>query len=91
MPHPATGRPLIYANASCTSRITGLEHEESRAVLDRIYGLINRPDFQVRIKWRPGTVAMCNNFSTQRYAVGDHYPAHTQMNRITIARDRPAL
>lgn len=53
MPHPATGRPLIYANASYISRITGLEHEESRAVLDRIYGLINRPDFQVRIKWRP--------------------------------------
>ena len=62
MPHPATGRPLIYANASYISRITGLEHEESRAVLDRIYGLINRPDFQVRIKWRPGTVAVWGNF-----------------------------
>ena len=62
MPHPAAGRPLIYANASYTSRITGLEPEESRAVPDRIYGLIDRADFQVRIEWRPGKVAVWGNF-----------------------------
>ena len=90
MPHPATGRPLIYANVSYTSRITGLEPDESRAVLKQIYELIDKPDFQVRVKWRPGTVVMWDNFATQHYAVGDHFPAHRQMNRITVARDRRA-
>jgi len=64
--------------------------QESRDVLAQIYALIDKPDYQVRAKWRPGTVVMWDNFSTQHYAVGDHYPAHRQMNRITVAQDRRA-
>ena len=58
--------------------------------LEQIYALINRPEFQVRIRWEPGTVVVWDNYATQHYATGDHYPARRVMNRVTIAENRRA-
>lgn len=42
------------------------------------------PEFQARLRWQEGTLAVWDNRSTQHYAVGDYFPAHRKLHRITI-------
>lgn len=88
--HPGSGRPLIYANASYTSHLHGIDATESQAILATIYTLIQQPRFQVRLHWTPGTIALWDNLSTQHLAIGDHFPMRRVMHRVTIAENRRA-
>ena len=47
------------------------------------------PEYQVRWRWKPNSVAIWDNRSTQHYAVMDYPPCHRKMNRATIEGDRP--
>ena len=42
------------------------------------------PEYQVRLKWRPGTVAMWDNWATQHYAVADYGREPRKMLRATL-------
>lgn len=88
MPHPSTGRPVVFVNAAFTTHIEGLAKAESDAILDRVNRLIATPRFQMRLKWAPGTVAIFDNVATQHQAIGDHFPNRRVMHRVTIAGDR---
>jgi taurine dioxygenase len=77
-------------NSTFTKRIKGVGHKESEALLGYLLDHIaNRPEFHVRFKWEPGSVAFWDNRCTQHYAVADYYPRHRLMQRVTIAGDRP--
>jgi len=88
--HPGTGRRYLYVNDSFTSHVIGLTARGSRRLLNYLLDHINRPENQVRFKWRPGSVAMWDNRCTQHYAVADYLPGYRCMNRITVVRDRRA-
>jgi taurine dioxygenase len=47
------------------------------------------PEYQVRWRWSPNSVAMWDNRSTQHYAVMDYPPSHRKMERAGIRGDRP--
>ncbi len=47
------------------------------------------PEFQVRWRWTPNSVAIWDNRSTQHYAVQDYWPAVRKMERAGICGDRP--
>jgi taurine dioxygenase len=47
------------------------------------------PEFQVRFRWKPNSVAFWDNRSTQHYAVMDYPPCHRKMERAGIIGDRP--
>ena len=47
------------------------------------------PEFQVRFRWKPNSVAMWDNRSTQHYAVMDYPPCHRKMERAGIIGDKP--
>ena len=85
--HPATHRKLIYANGSYTSHINAIDAAESDAILAEIYALISQPKFQLRVRWTPDTVVLWDNWATQHYAVGDHFPNRRVMHRVTIAQN----
>ena len=42
------------------------------------------PEYQVRFRWKPNSVAMWDNRSTQHYAVMDYPPCHRKMERAGI-------
>lgn len=87
--HPETGRKLIYATRSFTAEIKGVPEDEGRAVLDFLFEHVKRPEFQVRFRWQPGSVAIWDNRSTQHYAVNDYMPARRRMHRVAMLGDLP--
>jgi len=47
------------------------------------------PEYQVRWRWRPMSVAIWDNRATQHYAVQDYWPAIRKMERAGVVGDRP--
>jgi taurine dioxygenase len=87
--HPETGRRTIYVNEIFTSRIVGLEPEESNRLLGFLCAQARVPEYQCRFHWEPDSIAFWDNRSTQHYAISDYWPAARVMDRVTIVGDRP--
>ncbi|MEU0822164.1 TauD/TfdA dioxygenase family protein [Streptomyces mirabilis] len=83
--HPATGRRLLYVNEPFTTRIVGLGEEESRELLHGLVLQARIPEYQVRFRWQPDSVAIWDNIAVQHYAINDYYPQRRVMERIAIA------
>ncbi len=87
--HPETGEKALFVNSVFTARIKGMRREESHALLDFLCAHVQRPDFAVRWRWRPGAVAFWDNRCTQHYAVNDYLPHRRVLTRATVNGDRP--
>jgi taurine dioxygenase len=87
--HPVTGRKAIYVNPQFTRHIVGLSEDESRTILDLLYRQAQVPEYQFRLRWKPGTIAFWDNRSTQHYAANDYYPNRRRMERVAVMGDRP--
>lgn len=87
--HPVTGRKLLFVNSVYTSRIVELPKAESNAVLGFLYEHVMNPNFQVRFRWQPNSIAFWDNRCTQHLATWDYYPETRSGYRVTIAGDRP--
>ncbi|MFI7353872.1 TauD/TfdA dioxygenase family protein [Streptomyces avidinii] len=83
--HPRTGRKLLYVNEPFTTRIVGLSAPKSRELLDQLVLQARIPEYQVRFRWQPGSVAVWDNIATQHYAISDYFPQRRVMERIAIA------
>lgn len=86
--HPVTGKKILYVNPTFTSHIKGLKRAQSDAILTQLFELARVPEFQARLRWQPGTLAVWDNRSTQHYAAGDFFPQHRKLHRITITTER---
>lgn len=83
-----TGRKALNVNRNWTTRIDGLGERESAALLDLLCDQMLIPDYQVRLRWQPGTIAFWDNRWVQHYAVPD-YSDRRVMCRVTLAGERP--
>ena len=87
--HPETGRSVLFVNWVYAVRFEGMTEEESAPLLDFLNRHSQRPEFQIRFRWRKGSLALWDNRSTQHIAVND-YPGYRRvMDRVTIAGDKP--
>lgn len=82
--HPDSGRKLLYVNSGFTTHFEGWTRDESLALLNYLFGVGAQAEFQCRLEWRPGTVAMWDNRSTWHYAMNDYHGHRRLMHRITI-------
>ena len=87
--HPETGRPMLFVNETFTVKINELSDPESAALLTMLVNHVKRPEFQVRFRWRNGSLAFWDNRCTQHYAAKDYLPHHRLMHRITLLGDAP--
>lgn len=90
--HPDTRRRVLFVNRQFTVKILGLNAEESRSLLETLYQQASVPEYQFRLRWRPGTLAIWDNRSCQHYAANDYYPKLRHMERVAVAGDaRPVF
>lgn len=87
--NPATGRKALFVNQDFTSHVEGVTARESDALLRFLFDHMAQPEFQVRWRWQPRTVAMWDNRWTQHCALADYYPARRRMRRATVLGERP--
>jgi alpha-ketoglutarate-dependent taurine dioxygenase len=97
--HPETGEKVLFVNAFTTHFTNFHTAENVRFGQDYSPGasqllnyLISQafvPEFQVRWRWKPNSMAFWDNRSTQHYAVMDYPPCHRKMERAGIIGDLP--
>jgi len=97
--HPETGEKILFVNAFTTHISNYHTPDRVRYGQDANPGasqllsyLISQayiPEYQVRWRWQPDSVAIWDNRSTQHYAVMDYPPCHRKMERAGIVGDRP--
>ncbi|MCY0855190.1 TauD/TfdA dioxygenase family protein [Cupriavidus sp. D39] len=95
--HPETGEKVLFVNGF-TTHFTSF-HTPQRVrygqdgnpgaslLLNYLISQANIPEYQVRWRWQPNSVAIWDNRSTQHYAVMDYPPCHRKMERAGIIGD----
>ena len=91
---PKRARKILFVNAFATHFTNFHTAENVRYGQDYAPGgsqllqyLISQaqiPEYQVRFRWTPNSVAFWDNRSTQHYAVMDYPPCHRKMERAGI-------
>lgn len=84
--HPGSQRRVLYVNENFTTRLIGVSQSESETLLRRAFDAVKNPRFQMRMRWQPDTVLIWDNWATQHFASGDHYPMHQrEVQRVTVS------
>lgn len=82
--HPDSGAKVLFVNPTFTTHIVELDKDESDRLLAHLFYEIGRPEYQVRFKWRKGSIAFWDNRATQHYALWDYGDAKRELERVTI-------
>lgn len=85
--HPETGEDGLFINFSQNPSVIGWTPQQSKQLIDRLLLEFNKPEHQVRFKWRPGSVAFWDNRSTLHYPVYNYGDYPRRMERVLIAYD----
>ncbi len=64
--HPETGKKAIFVNKFFTTRIVGLEPQESKFILDFLFSHIEKTEFQIRYRWNKNDMAFRDNSRKKR-------------------------
>jgi len=97
--HPETGEKVLFVSGF-TTHFTNFHTSAnvrygqdfapgSANLLSYLIGRASIPEYQVRWRWQPNSVAIWDNRCTQHYAVMDYWPAVRKMERAGIVGDRP--
>jgi taurine dioxygenase len=87
--HPETGKKLIFVNSLFTTHIVDMQKRESDALLRFLFEHIITAEFSCRFHWKPNSIAIWDNRSTQHKPINDYFPAHRKLQRITVDGDQP--
>ena len=89
--HPETGERALFISPSFIKQIVGLSPRESEHLLALLFEHILKPDYLVRFKWEPGSIAFWDNRATAHRAPTDILQTdfERQLYRITLVGDVP--
>ena len=87
--HPETGKKAIFVNKFFTTRILGLEPQESKFILNFLFSHIEKTEFQIRYRWNKNDMAFWDNRCTIHKALWDYFPNERKGRRVTIKGDIP--
>lgn len=77
-------------NPGFTSHIVDVSPHESRRLLGLFYDELTRPEYTVRFKWEPGSIAFWDNRATVHLAPSDLTLDHDRrLYRVTLVGDVP--
>ena len=97
--HPETGEKILYVGSFTTHFLNYHTPENVRYGIDKnpgagqllhyLHSQATIPEYQVRFRWKPNSVALWDNRATHHYAVMDYWPSPRKMERAGIAGDIP--
>ena len=87
--HPVTGRRALFVNPVYTERFEGMTVDESRRLLQYLFGHATRAEFTCRLRWAPGTLAVWDNRCLLHLAINDYDGSRRLLHRTTVAGERP--
>jgi taurine dioxygenase len=97
--HPETGEKVLFVNGFTTHftnfhtpahvRVGQDFTQGTSSLLQYLISQAMIPEYQVRWRWQPNSVAIWDNRATQHYAVMDYPPCHRKMERAGIIGDTP--
>jgi alpha-ketoglutarate-dependent taurine dioxygenase len=89
--HPETGERALYVGPGHLKSIVGLTPSESKGLLEMLWEHLTRPEFTVRFKWEPGSIAFWDNRSVCHLAPRDIFKSEfaRQFYRTTLVGDVP--
>ncbi|SAK58114.1 taurine dioxygenase [Caballeronia fortuita] len=89
--HPETGERALYVSPGFLKHIAGLAPRESQVLLELLWEHVTRPEFTVRFKWEPGSIAFWDNRTTAHLAPTDIFDLDfdRQLYRTTLVGDVP--
>ncbi|MGV0986601.1 MAG: TauD/TfdA dioxygenase family protein [Limnohabitans sp.] len=97
--HPDTGEKVLFVNGFTTHFVNYHTKDKVRygqdlnqVGADLLQYLVSQayiPEYQVRWRWKPYSVAIWDNRATQHYAVMDYPPCHRKMERAGIVGPKP--
>jgi len=83
--HPYCDKTCIFVNKAYTTRIPGLEPEESSRYLNALLEHLTRPDFIYRHQWKVGDLIVWDNTQTQHIASFDYTEQQRRrMHRVSL-------
>lgn len=82
--HPDSGRRFLFVSELMSREIVGMSDRESRAVLDFLFAHSTRPEYQARLHWKAGTLALWDNYSTLHRGIFDFGQSHRLMHRVSF-------
>ena len=82
-----SGPKLLYINGAFTTHFEGWTRAESLPLLKYLIELGSREEFQCRVQWQPGSVAIWDNRVTWHLAMNDYHGHRRVMHRITLTGD----
>ena len=62
--HPNTGRLMLYLGRRRNAYLVGLDLRDSEALLDELWGIVDRPEFAWEHVWRVGDLVLWDNRCT---------------------------
>src|SRR5947209_11468196 len=62
--HPDTGRRMLYLGRRRNAYLVGLDLADSEALLDELWGFVDRPEFIWEHVWRVGDLVLWDNRCT---------------------------
>lgn len=89
--HPETGERALYVSPSFLKSIVGVSARESQVLLELLWEHVTRPEFTVRFKWEPRSLAFWDNRATAHLAPTDIFDLDfdRQLYRTTLVGDVP--
>lgn len=88
---PENGERALFVSPLFLKRITGLKPRESQQLLELLFEHVTRPEYTVRFRWHPGSIAFWDNRTTAHLAPRDIYSLafDRQHYRVTLRGDVP--
>jgi alpha-ketoglutarate-dependent sulfate ester dioxygenase len=89
--HPRTGEKALFVNPVFTDHILDVTADDSRWILEKLFVELTRPQYQVRFRWAPGSVAFWDNQATAHLGPTDidHLDVERVLHRVTLIGDVP--
>jgi alpha-ketoglutarate-dependent sulfate ester dioxygenase len=89
--HPRTGEKALFVNPNFTDHILDVSPLESRWILGHLFNELIRPEYTIRFRWEPGSVAFWDNRATAHLAPRDlrHLDHVRVLHRVTLIGEVP--